>query len=185
MPITELDSTIALVVVDLQVGTTSNPTAHPVEAVIGHAVDLVSAFRRRGLPVVLATVDGMPAGTTAYGSGAREYPPAWSALRPELDPQADDVLLTRRTWSAFAGTELDSRLRGLGVTQIVLAGLATSFGVESTARAAYDLGYGVVLAVDAMTDPNPDSHEASVARVFPALGQTGTADEIVALLAAS
>ncbi|MEP7765527.1 isochorismatase family protein [Sanguibacter sp. 25GB23B1] len=182
MPVAELDAQIALVVVDLQVGTTANPTAHPVEGVITHAVHLVDAFRTRALPVVLATVTGTPAGRTAHGAGAREFPPAWSELRPELDQQPDDLVVTRRTWSAFAGTDLDAQLRERGITQIVLAGLATSFGVESTARQGYDLGYGVVLAADAMTDPRQESHDASVQRVFPALGQVATADEIVALL---
>lgn len=180
MPELHIDDRVALIVIDLQAGTTANPTAHPVDEVVGHAVDLAAAFRQGGLPVVLASVDGMPAGRTSYGSGGREFPPAFSALRPELDPQPADVLVTRRTWSAFAGTDLDARLRDLGVTQLVLAGLATSFGVESTARAAYDLGYSVILAADAMTDPRAESHDASIARVFPALGQISTADEIIA-----
>jgi len=69
-----------------------------------------------------------------------------------------------------------------GVTQVVLAGMATSFGVESTARDAYDLGFNVVLALDAITDPNPEAHHNSVTRVFPALGQTGQASEIINIL---
>jgi nicotinamidase-related amidase len=64
----------------------------------------------------------------------------------------------------------------------VLAGLATSFGVESTARQAYDLGYSVVVAADAISDPNPDAHTASLTRVFPALGQSGPTDTIIGLL---
>lgn len=182
MALTDIDAHVALIVIDLQAGTTANPSAHPIDTVIGHAVDLVAAFRARELPVVLATVDGTPAGRTAYGSGAREFPPAWSALRPELDAQTGDLLIARRTWSAFAGTDLDAQLAERGVTQVVLAGLATSFGVESTARAAYDLGYSVVLAADAMTDPQEASHDASVARVFPALGQLSSADEIIGVL---
>lgn len=184
MPVAELDAQIALVVVDLQAGTTANPTAHPVEGVITHVVHLVNAFRARTLPVVLANVTGTPAGRTVHGAGIRELPPAWSALRPELDQQPDDLVVSRHTWSAFAGTDLDAQLRERGVTQIVLAGLATSFGVESTARQAYDLGYSVVLAVDAMTDLRQESHDASVERVFPALGQVGSTDEILGLLAA-
>ncbi len=68
------------------------------------------------------------------------------------------------------------------MTQVVLCGIATSAGVESTARQAHELGYHVTLAVDAMTDRSPEAHANSVARIFPRLGETGTAAEIIALL---
>ncbi|MCS5735869.1 isochorismatase family cysteine hydrolase [Herbiconiux daphne] len=184
MPITALDDRTALIVIDLQQGTTSAPTAHAVDTIIGNAAQLAAAFRAAGLPVVLANVDGTPAGRTEYGAGAREFPAPWSDLVPALEPADGDILVTRRTWSAFAGTDLDTRLRALGVTQVVLAGIATTFGVESTARQAYDLGYDVALAVDAITDRSPDAHDDAVARVFPALGQLGATADVLALLAA-
>jgi nicotinamidase-related amidase len=81
--------------------------------------------------------------------------------------------------SAFQDTSLDSQLRDLGVTQIVLAGISTTSGVESTARSAYDHGYHVVLATDAMTDTDPDAHTNSVQRIFPKLGETATTTEIL------
>jgi nicotinamidase-related amidase len=68
------------------------------------------------------------------------------------------------------------------VTQVVLAGVATSIGVESTARHAYELGFNVSLVIDAMADLNPDAHANSIARIFPRLGETGTTEELVALL---
>ena len=184
MPITEIDDTVALIVVDLQAGTAANPTAHPIEDVVANAAALVDAFRARGLPVVFATVTGTPAGRTEYGSGAREFPAEWSAPLPRLDPRPGDIQIGRATWSVFAGTGLDGRLRALGVTQVVLAGLATSFGVESSARQAYDLGFGVVLATDAASDPRLESHDATVARVIPALGQNASTAAILALLEA-
>lgn len=98
--------------------------------------------------------------------------------------QPDDLIITRRTWNAFAGTDLDATLSALGVSQVVIVGVATSFGVESTARHAYDHGYNVVLATDAMTDLRAEAHEHSVTRIFPLIGQTGTTAEIVALAAA-
>lgn len=182
MPVTTLDPTVALVVVDLQAGTLAADLAHPAESVTANAALLLTAFRERGLPVVLASVDGMPAGSTQYGEGAREFPAPFSALVPALDARPSDISIVRRTWSAFAGTDLESRLRALGVTQVVLAGVATSFGVESTARSAYDLGFSVTIASDAITDRSVDSHNASVTRVFPVLGQVGTTAEIVDLL---
>ncbi|MCW2618683.1 MAG: putative hydrolase, partial [Modestobacter sp.] len=86
---------------------------------------------------------------------------------------------------AFHATDLDLQLRRRGITQIVLAGIATSAGVESTARAAHEHGYNVALAVDAMTDLDAEMHRHSVAKVFPRLGETGTTADVLALLAAA
>ena len=91
-------------------------------------------------------------------------------------------MVTKRNWGAFHGTDLDVQLRRRGVTQIVLGGIATSMGVESTARTAHEHGYHVTLATDAMSDMSPEAHENSVTRVFPRLGGTGTTEEILALL---
>ena len=184
MPIDTLDPRAALLVIDLQRGTLGNPMVHPVDEIVAMVAELTVAFRARGLPVVLANVEGTPGGRNDYGGSAREYPGEFTELAPELDQQPEDVTITRRTWSAFAGTDLDGTLSALGVTQVVIIGVATSFGVESTARHAYDHGYNVVLATDAMTDLRAEAHENSITRIFPLLGQTGTTAEIVALAAA-
>jgi nicotinamidase-related amidase len=73
-------------------------------------------------------------------------------------------------------------LRDRQVTEVVIVGLATNFGVESTARAAYDLGYHVVVVSDAVTGPMEDAHRNTLNRILPALGQVATTDEILALL---
>jgi nicotinamidase-related amidase len=90
--------------------------------------------------------------------------------------------VTKIRWGAFQGTSLDAHLRDLGVTQVVLAGVATSIGVESTARAAHEHGYHVVLATDAMTDTSPDAHANSIERIFPRLGETATTSEVLEML---
>ena len=99
----------------------------------------------------------------------------------DLAGHPGDIQVTKRNWGAFHGTDLDLHLRRRGVTQIVLAGVATSIGVESTARAAHEHGYHVTLATDAMADLNPDAHRNSVERIFPRLGETGTTAEIIEL----
>jgi nicotinamidase-related amidase len=180
--VTALDPTSALIVIDLQAGTLGGPTAHPAEEITARAAELLAAFRRRDLLVVLANVNGTPPGRTEYGAGAREFPVEFSALVSGLDQQPADVTITRATWSAFAGTELHALLTERGITQVVLAGIATSFGVESTARDAYDLGYHVTVAIDAITDRSADAHTKTVAGVLPALGQAGTTAEVIALL---
>jgi nicotinamidase-related amidase len=99
-----------------------------------------------------------------------------------LNAQPNDLLVTKRTWGAFTNTDLEALLKALGVTQVVVAGVATSMGVESTARHAYELGFNVTLAVDAMTDLSLEAHDNSVTRIFPRLGETGSTREIVDLL---
>ncbi|WP_445525612.1 isochorismatase family protein [Streptomyces cyslabdanicus] len=94
-------------------------------------------------------------------------------------------LITKRRRSAFHDTGLDTLLRDLDVTQIVLAGIATSSGVESTARSASDHGYHVVLATDAMSDPDGDAHRHSTERVFPKLGETATVTDIIDMIEAT
>ena len=176
-----LDPTTALIVVDLQSGTVRNPMIHDLVNVTANAAALLESFRSRDLPVVIATVDGTPAGRNSYGGGATAWPAEMTVLVPEIQPAAGDIQVARRAWSALT-PDVDAQLKALGVTQVVLVGLATSFGIESTARAAYDLGYSVVVVTDAISDMRAEAHENSVTRIFPILGETATAAEVVAAL---
>jgi nicotinamidase-related amidase len=182
MSTTRLDTNTALVVIDLQKGIVSLPTAHPVAPVIERTRELLDAFRSRGLPVVLVNVAGGAPGRTEQPPRTAPLPGDWAELVPELNRQPNDHVVTKKTWGAFTGTDLDAYLKSAGVTLIVLTGIATSIGVESTARQAHELGYNVTLAVDAMTDLNADAHTNSVERLFPRLGETGSTRQILALL---
>lgn len=182
MPLTKFDTATALVVIDLQKGFVGLPTLHPVSEIVSRSAQLARAFRKRGLPVVLVNVSGRAPGRTEAGAPQFSFPPDWTELVPELEQHPDDYLVTKQRPGAFIGTSLDDFLRQRGVTQIVLAGVATSSGVEATARSAYDLGYHVVLVVDAMTDRDAEAHRHSVERVFPNLAETDTTDNIVELL---
>ncbi len=183
MPITTLDPKTALVVIDLQKGIVGLPVAHPVAPVIAHAASLARAFRARSLPVVLVNVAGSAPGRTDAGPMSFKLPPDWTELVPELEHQPSDILVTKQQWGAFYGTALDLSLRRRGVTQIVLVGVATSIGVESTARDAYERGYNVTLVVDAMTDMKKDAHDNSLQHIFPRLGETGPTQAVLDLLA--
>jgi nicotinamidase-related amidase len=112
-------------------------------------------------------------------------PDGWSDLIPQLNTQPTDILVTKHTRGAFTNTGLEQRLRDLGVTQVVIVGVATGSGVESTARHAHELGFNVTLAVDAMTDLNQEIHDNSVTRIFPGVGETGTTAQILELLASA
>lgn len=182
MPLTKLDTTTALIVIDLQKGIAALPTVHPIGEVLKQAGVLAEAFRRHGLPVVLVNVDGGAPGRTEQAPRVRDFPAGWTDLVSELNRQPEDHTVTKRTWGAFTNTGLGEHLKKLDVTQVVIAGVSTSAGVESTARQAHELGFNVALAVDAMTDMNPDAHINSVTRIFPRLGETGTTAEIIDLL---
>lgn len=182
MALTTIDPTAALVVVDLQKGIVSAHTDSQVTAVVKQAAHLAKRI---------------PAARPARGPGQRHRTRAGAHrgrvvrkqrrtagrlradLIDELDVRPTDHLITKRRRSAFHDTGLDTLLRDLGVTQTVLIGISTSAGVESTARSASDYGYHVVLATDAMTDPDADAHRHSIERVFPKLGETATTAEVV------
>jgi nicotinamidase-related amidase len=180
--LTKLDTVNALIAIDLQKGIVGLPTVHPVGEIIARAAQLAQAFRQRALPLVLVNVTGGAPGRTDAGPPKFSRPPDWAELVPELEQQPGDHLVTKKTWGAFLGTELDSYLRQRGVTQIVLTGIATSIGVESTARSAYDLGYNVVLVVDAMTDRDADAHRNSIEKIFPRLGETAKTEDVLKAL---
>lgn len=182
MPVTALDPQTALIVIDLQKGIVSLPTAHPMAAVIAQVRILAAAFRAQGLPVVLVNVTGAPKVRTEYQRPHRTLPPDWADLIAELDRQPEDHLVTKNTPGAFTKTDLEAHLRARGVTQIVLCGVATSNGVEVTARQAHERGLNIAFAIDAMTDGNADAHNYSVTRVFPKIGETGTTGDILSLL---
>jgi nicotinamidase-related amidase len=103
-------------------------------------------------------------------------------LHPRTRPAAQRHRRDKANLGVFASTDLENRLKALGVTQVVVTGVATGTGVEATARQAYEQGFNVTLALDAMTDGRPEAHDYSIQHVFPRLGEMGTAQEIVDLL---
>lgn len=158
----------ALVLVDLM----DRIVALPLEPrkgteVLVVAERLAAAFRSAGAPVALVRVDR---------PGVAEQPPG-SALVAGL-ARDGDLEIVKRTIGAFQGTDLDALLRGRGVTTLVLGGIATNLGVESTARAAADLGYDLVFVEDAMAALTAPEHEASVTLDFPRLGTVVRAEEL-------
>jgi len=182
MSISAIDPKTALIVVDLQKGVVAHPCVHPVSVVLQNTAELVAAFHELRLPVVFVTVAGTAPGRTEQALSKGPRPADWAELVPELTPHPGDHHVTKRTWDAFTGTGLETTLKDQGVTQVVIAGIATSIGVESTARVAYALGFNVTLAVDAMSDRNAAAHDNSVSYIFPRLGETGTNREILSIL---
>lgn len=182
MPITALDSNTALIIIDLQQGIVANAAQHSADRVVANAARLAESFRAKQLPVVLVNVVGIAPGRAEQVRHLNELPSAWFELVPALNCQPQDHLVSKRSWGAFSNTDLALYLKQHGVTQVVLAGISTSIGVETTARQAYEMGLNVTLALDAMTDANPEAHAHSVMRIFPRLGETGTTEEILTVL---
>lgn len=183
MPLTTLDPVTALIVIDLQNGIADYSVLRAMAEVVEQTRTLLRAFRNAGLPVALVNVAGRPPGRTELGPRRGiTFAEGWTDLLPELDRQPDDIVATKRSWGAFATTDLESQLKARGVTQVVVTGLVTSGGVEATARQAYELGFHVTLALDAMTDMREEAQNYTVRNVFPRLGETGSTQEIVALL---
>ena len=176
----------ALVLIDLQKGILAVPGApHSCEQVLARGGELSVRFRAAGAPVVRVRVDLGP--DFADAPSARvDLPtprppgglPADFAEFPD-DPAAHgDLIVTKRHWGAFHGTDLDLRLRRRGVRTIVLGGVATNIGVESTARAAYDHGYDVVVVEDATTGRSAEMHAFAFAHVFPRLARVATCADL-------
>jgi nicotinamidase-related amidase len=183
VPLTTLDPQTALIVVDLQKGIVSFPFLHPIDDVVKRSRALIDAFRAQGLPVVLVNAAGGAPGRTEQPPRHRILPEGWTDLIPELGRQPSDIVVTKRTWGAFATTDLEAQLKAKGVTQVVVTGVATGTGVEATARQAYEAGFHVTLATDAMADVRPEAHEYSLKYVFPRLGETGSTEDVLDLLA--
>jgi len=186
MPLTALDPMTALIVVDLQKGLIGNAFLHPIVEIVERTRALLDAFRAKNLPVVLVNVAGRSPGRTEQGArGNATVAEGWMDFVPEINPQPNDIVVTKRSSGAFATTDLQAVLKALGVTQVVVTGIVTSNGVEATARQAYEQGFNVTLALDAMTDIREDAHQYSVRNVFPRIAETGTTQEVISLLESS
>jgi nicotinamidase-related amidase len=183
MPLTTLDTSAALIAIDLQKGIVGMATAHPASDIVSRSAQLASAFRKSNLPVILVNVTAAPPGRTDEGPRNYAFPDGWADLAPELDQQPSDHLVTKKCVSAFVGTGLHELLQQHNVTQIFLTGIATSAGVAFTAGNARDLGYNVVIVTDAVTDRDADTHNFYVSKVFPRLGETDTTANVLKALA--
>jgi nicotinamidase-related amidase len=188
-PLTLDPRTTALVLIDLQKGILPYAKApYDSATVLANAAKLASAFRTAQSQVVLVKVgfsadggDRLTADVDAPTPSAAQ-PADWLDDPVELPRQPGDILILKRQWGAFNGTELDLQLRRRGIRTIVLAGIATSIGVESTARFAWELGYEIVFAEDATSGPDAAMHVHSFKGIFPRLGRVRTTTDLLAAL---
>jgi nicotinamidase-related amidase len=190
-----LDATrTALILIDVQKGTlgfTLSPYS-PAD-VVATSTKLAAQSRKAGALLVYVRVTfaadyaDRPQGTTDVPMilPPGGMPAEWSEYAPEVAAIAPDLWITKRQWSAFHGTELDLQLRRRGVTHVVFGGIATNFGVESSARDAWQNNYTVVVAEDACSSVGPDLHKFAIEKTLPRVSLVRSSDEIVAALAGS
>lgn len=180
----------ALVLIDLQNGNVARELApHSAEQVVGNCVLLAQEMRNRGAMVIYVRVlmnelQMPPSDAPLRPPGAPAPPPDASHLADSAGVEATDIVITKRQWGAFYGTELDQLLRRRGIRTLVLGGIVTNFGVESTARAAHDRGYALVFAEDAMSGITAEAHEFACRNTFRVMGRVRTTRELIDLLQA-
>ncbi len=182
-------SKTALVIIDLQKGIVSMAAAAPYPAadVVERSARLAKQLREKGGTVVYVRVDmanvlDLPVDSPMRPPNAPPPPPAAMELVPEAGFQDGDVLITKRHWGAFAGTELEQILRKRGVDTVILTGISTNIGVESTARQGTGLGFGFVIVEDACSARDAGDHRHSFEKIFPRLARVRKTEEVIAAL---
>lgn len=182
----------ALVVIDLQNGIVGRPTQpYSAESIVANAAKLAEAFRKNKMQVFLVRVSASPDGKDRLSPildeenkmNTGQLPPDWSNIVKELGPKETDHIITKKQWGAFYGTDLDLQLRRRNIDTIVLCGISTNIGVESTARFAYEYGYQQIFAEDAMgSGKSAEDHTHTVTSNFPRMGRVRKTQEILDIL---
>ncbi len=177
----------ALVMIDLQKGIAGmDRKLEPYSAaeVIRNASSLADALRKAGafvVPVHVSSVDGKdmlrPISDQQGWGGSRSDD--WADFVPELKVGSGDYSVTKHQWGAFFGTDLDLQLRRRGLGTIILCGISTNIGVETTAREAYQHGYNQIFVEDAMSAMSKEEHENTVKYIFPRIGLVRKTEEIL------
>jgi nicotinamidase-related amidase len=178
----------ALVLIDLQNAIVGmNTVPHTAAQVVENSKKLAEAFRAHGAPVVYIRVDindfmKLPV-DQPQNMGDKPLPDVASEIASSAGFQPGDILITKRHWGAFAGTDLEQQLKSCGVDTVVLTGISTSIGVESTARQGTGLGFAFVVVEDACSSQDADHHRFAFEKIFPRLARVRTTDEVLASFA--
>ena len=181
--------TTALVIVDLQnftIGLTTVPT--PAPQVLVNSIALARACRKAKMLVALIRV-GHPDGNvpqleprTDTPFGGFEFPEGAREIPPELGPEPGDIVVDKYNWGAFYGTSLDTHLRRRGIRTLIVTGLVTNIGVDTTMRHAQERGYDQVLVSDAVAAFTLPEHEHVITSIAPRLARIRTTEQVLAAL---
>ena len=185
-----LDATkTALVVIDLQEGIL--PFAggpYTADDVVSRSARLADKCRASGSPVVMVRVGWSADFAEALKqpvdaqAPAHALPDNWWTYPVALGKRDSDIEVTKHQWGAFYGTDLELQLRRRGIDTIILCGISTNIGVESTARHAWEMGFNLIIAEDACSAASADQHQGSMTNIFPRIGRVRSTDEILSAL---
>jgi nicotinamidase-related amidase len=178
----------ALVVIDLQNWLGNHYAPYSSEEVISNAAALADAFRKQGSMVALVRVSSkdlkdIPKPVLDSPAPSLNLPEEWDQIVPEMRVAETDHIITKKQWGAFYGTELDLQLRRRGIDTIVLCGISTGLGVDTTAREAFMHGYQLIFAIDAMTGFSQAEHDHVKNFIFPRIGRSRTTQEVISAFA--
>ncbi|HUF97763.1 MAG TPA: isochorismatase family protein [Ilumatobacter sp.] len=167
----------AVVFMDLQGAIINLPaTPHTVASVVQAATEVLAAARESSIQVFFVRAgtepDGLdwPAPDSGVPHQARQFSAADREIMPELDRRSGDILITKRQWGAFYGTDLELQLRRRGIDTLVLSGISTNHVVESSARDAWERGFRLLFVEPAMSGMVPGMHQAAIEHTFPRIG---------------
>lgn len=186
--------TAALVLIDLQGAVrTHDASPYSPDEVIKRAATLIDAMRRAGGLVVNVRTSFLPDESDSLQPVVIEKmrpakphrPEGWDQLVPEVAPLPTEPVIVKRSWNAFHGSDLDLQLRRHGIQTVVMAGISTNFGVEGTARAAYEHYYDVVFVEEAMSSNTAENHNFALRQIFPQIGRVRSMETVVETLQSS
>ncbi|MGV3769452.1 MAG: hydrolase [Sphingobium phenoxybenzoativorans] len=183
-------ATTALVAIDLQHGIVNlEAVPHKSGDVVANTAKIAKALRDKGGVAVFVRVTNSEDGADALSPTTDIVPPVapprpsyWAELVPKLNIKDGDIIVTKRQWGAFYGTDLEMHLRRRGIKTIILTGIATNIGVESTARDAYERGFDQIFVEDATSALNAEAHKHSFT-LFGRMGRVRSTEQVLDVLA--
>jgi nicotinamidase-related amidase len=186
----ELDPTkTALVLIDLQNMVMRRDTQpYSTAEVLERSRKMADAFRAKGAPVVYVRVlvsDFLSLPADEATNVPKDVPAEASEIVAAAGMRSGDLLITKRHWGAFAQTPLEHQLRDRGIETVVLAGVATNFGVESTLRQGTGLGFGFVTVEDACATFSSEMQDFAFKQIFPRLSYVATTRQVLDSIALS
>lgn len=140
-----------------------------------HIQELVQAARKAGMPVVwIRSIYDFKYLNEPYrvkrGEEGCCLEGTWGADFYRLQPDPEELVITKHHYSAFFATDLDLQLQSRGVRTLVLAGVATNVCVDSTLREGFFRGYYIVVPEDCVNSNSKAGHEGTLATVRNNIG---------------
>ncbi|MDP2728005.1 MAG: cysteine hydrolase, partial [Dehalococcoidia bacterium] len=182
--------TTALLVMDCQEGIVGALAPSEREKVLTNLSRAITGARKAGIPIIYVVVqfrEGYPEISerninfrSIKESGRLREGAADAKICRELSPQPGDVVVTKKRISAFTGSDLEAVLRSKGIDTLVLTGVSSLGVVESTARFAFDMDYGIYVLGDCCSDSDPEANDIAVKRLLPRISTVCSADDFIA-----